>query len=196
MYFLILRSVLTFPLSNFPYFVFPFSHSFFRIPFFAFRFSHSFFRISFFEFTFRIYFFRNYFFRIYFFLPSFLNFCFSNFLFFRISFFRISFFFEFPFFAFPFFSLPNVFNYNSFYSFGNYLLDAIDFGWDNEFPKTTETVKEFEIGEYPITNKQFAEFVTSGNYNNPKYWNKKDWEWKQSIKLVRFYVSCVLTYSS
>jgi len=61
--------------------------------------------------------------------------------------------------------------------------DAIDFGWDNEFPLKNEKVEEFEIGEYPITNKQFAEFVTSGNYNNPKYWKEHDWKWKQSIKL-------------
>jgi len=60
--------------------------------------------------------------------------------------------------------------------------DSITFGWDNEFPEAQVAVPEFEIGEYPITNGQFLKFLTSDNYNNPRFWGN-DWKWKQSANL-------------
>lgn len=60
--------------------------------------------------------------------------------------------------------------------------DTIPFGWDNEFPASKVDVSGFEIGEYPITNGQFMKFVSSGNYENPKFWGG-DWKWKQSMNM-------------
>jgi formylglycine-generating enzyme required for sulfatase activity len=64
------------------------------------------------------------------------------------------------------------------------VVDSVEFGWDNEFPACQRMVEDFEIGKYPITNSQFLEFVSSGAYNEPKFWREKDWEWKTAAQLV------------
>jgi len=57
------------------------------------------------------------------------------------------------------------------------------FGWDNEFQEHRVFVKEFEIENVNVTNRQFMEFVTSREYENKVYWRQQDWEWKETNKM-------------
>jgi ergothioneine biosynthesis protein EgtB len=55
----------------------------------------------------------------------------------------------------------------------------IPFGWDNEFSQTNTAVPAFRIDSLPVTNGLFLEFVTSGAYDDERYWLVEDWRWKQ-----------------
>src|SRR6185437_10729315 len=41
-----------------------------------------------------------------------------------------------------------------------------------EVPEHKVKVESFEIGEYETTNQEFKEFVDSGGYQNPQFWNE------------------------
>jgi ergothioneine biosynthesis protein EgtB len=56
--------------------------------------------------------------------------------------------------------------------------DALEFGWDNEFPEFNVEVPEFRMDSLPVTNGRFLEFVESGGYANPRWWLQEDWRWK------------------
>lgn len=58
--------------------------------------------------------------------------------------------------------------------------DGLDFGWDNEFPRATVAVPNFEIDSTPVTNGEFLEFVESGAYGRRALWSEEDWSWKES----------------
>jgi ergothioneine biosynthesis protein EgtB len=51
------------------------------------------------------------------------------------------------------------------------------FGWDNEFEVATMGVPEFAIAAYPVTNREFLEFVRAGGYKDKSVWSAEDWEW-------------------
>jgi formylglycine-generating enzyme required for sulfatase activity len=51
------------------------------------------------------------------------------------------------------------------------------FGWCNEFGETIVEVPEFAIDKYPITNRQFLDFVETGGYQNKDYWSAAGWSW-------------------
>jgi iron(II)-dependent oxidoreductase len=57
--------------------------------------------------------------------------------------------------------------------------DEIEWGWDNEFSKSQVDVPAFSVDSLNVTNGEFLEFVTSGNYDNPQYWRPEDWIWKE-----------------
>lgn len=40
-------------------------------------------------------------------------------------------------------------------------------------------VPAFSVDSLNVTNGEFLEFVTSGNYDNPQYWRPEDWIWKE-----------------
>ncbi len=42
--------------------------------------------------------------------------------------------------------------------------------YDNEKPIHPVQLSPFWIGKYPVTNKEFAEFIKQGGYKNKKYW--------------------------
>jgi len=58
--------------------------------------------------------------------------------------------------------------------------DEIPFGWDNEFPKRTVAVPEFEIGIHNVTNAEFLEFVEAGGYRREELWEPEGWRWVRS----------------
>ncbi|HWP24520.1 MAG TPA: SUMF1/EgtB/PvdO family nonheme iron enzyme [Candidatus Binatia bacterium] len=58
----------------------------------------------------------------------------------------------------------------------------IHFGWDNEFGETFVEVPQFKIDSLPVTNQQYFEFVNSAGYEDPRYWRRQDWAWKQLEK--------------
>ena len=61
--------------------------------------------------------------------------------------------------------------------------EAMDFGWDNEFPSITVTVPEFVIDSTPVTNAEFLEFVAAGGYGRRELWDEADWSWKEQAGL-------------
>jgi ergothioneine biosynthesis protein EgtB len=61
--------------------------------------------------------------------------------------------------------------------------DALDFGWDNEFPAMKVEVPSFKIDSLPVTNGRFFEFVQSGEYDNRRWWSEQDWRWKVRASL-------------
>ena len=61
--------------------------------------------------------------------------------------------------------------------------DDLDFGWDNEFTRTTVAVPAFRIDSTPVTNGEFLDFVESGAYERPALWADGDWSWKENAGL-------------
>jgi gamma-glutamyl hercynylcysteine S-oxide synthase len=61
--------------------------------------------------------------------------------------------------------------------------DALQFGWDNEFPELRVQVPRFSLDSLPVTNGRFLEFVESGGYEEPEWWSEEDWLWKASAGL-------------
>jgi ergothioneine biosynthesis protein EgtB len=55
----------------------------------------------------------------------------------------------------------------------------LDFGWDNEFAAISVHVPAFDMDSLPVTNGEFLEFVTSGGYDEERFWRPEDWKWKQ-----------------
>jgi ergothioneine biosynthesis protein EgtB len=52
------------------------------------------------------------------------------------------------------------------------------FGWDNEFEAHSAEVPAFQIDRYPVTNRQYLEFMADGGYEMRALWNEEDWNWK------------------
>ena len=57
------------------------------------------------------------------------------------------------------------------------------FGWDNEFERHTVDVPAFAIDQYPVTNREFLNFINGGGYENRELWSDAAWAWttKQNI---------------
>ncbi len=46
-------------------------------------------------------------------------------------------------------------------------------------PKTTETISsDFSMSKFPITNRQFGQFILDGGYAEHSYWTTNGWAWK------------------
>lgn len=58
--------------------------------------------------------------------------------------------------------------------------DALDFGWDNEFPGHEVDVPAFELDDRPVTNAEFLEFVEAGGYAQRGLWSEEAWSWLAS----------------
>ena len=54
------------------------------------------------------------------------------------------------------------------------------FGWDNEFEAHRVNVPAFAIDQYPVTNRQYLEFIDAGGYETRTFWGdaNEDWDWK------------------
>lgn len=53
------------------------------------------------------------------------------------------------------------------------------FRWDNEHPQHACPVAAFEIDTLPVTNAEFAEFVSAGGYARREWWTEDAWSWVQ-----------------
>jgi ergothioneine biosynthesis protein EgtB len=51
------------------------------------------------------------------------------------------------------------------------------FGWDNEFEAHRVHVPAFSIDLHKVTNRDFAEFVQAGGYQEPSLWSAEGWRW-------------------
>ncbi len=47
------------------------------------------------------------------------------------------------------------------------------YGWDNEYGRYEEDVKEFKTSKFLVSNGEFMEFVQSGAYNDKEFWDEE-----------------------
>ena len=50
------------------------------------------------------------------------------------------------------------------------------FSFDNERPRHRVWLDSFEIARLPVSNAEFAEFISAGGYRNPLLWLSEGWE--------------------
>jgi 5-histidylcysteine sulfoxide synthase len=64
------------------------------------------------------------------------------------------------------------------------------YGWDNEYGYRQVSVNSFAVSQYMITNGEFKKFVDNGGYENPTYWDKEAWQWKNhyQVKYPKFWL--------
>ncbi len=58
------------------------------------------------------------------------------------------------------------------------------FGWDNEFERHTVDVPTFAIDQYPVTNREFLNFIHAGGYENRALWSDAAWAWKNEHSIT------------
>ena len=51
--------------------------------------------------------------------------------------------------------------------------------YDGELPQHQVTLSAYCISKYPLTNAQYAIFVTAGGYQECHYWTGAGWQWKE-----------------
>jgi 5-histidylcysteine sulfoxide synthase len=54
------------------------------------------------------------------------------------------------------------------------------FGWDSEYGSLEVEVKPFLASRYMISNGEFQQFLEVGGYENPQFWSKEAWEWREA----------------
>lgn len=47
------------------------------------------------------------------------------------------------------------------------------YGWDNEYGKYEESVSEFQVSKFLVSNGEFMDFVRDGAYENEEYWDEE-----------------------
>ncbi|MCW8896009.1 MAG: 5-histidylcysteine sulfoxide synthase [Sulfurimonas sp.] len=47
------------------------------------------------------------------------------------------------------------------------------YGWDNEYGKYEESVNEFKVSKFLVSNGEFMEFVKDGGYEKQEYWDEE-----------------------
>jgi ergothioneine biosynthesis protein EgtB len=53
------------------------------------------------------------------------------------------------------------------------------FGFDSEGPRHKVFIYPFEISEQPVTCGEYAEFISDGGYQDPRWWLSLGWEFRQ-----------------
>lgn len=54
----------------------------------------------------------------------------------------------------------------------------LSFGWDNEFGQREVRVKDFQVTQQLISNREFYDFVKSGHYVLDQYWSPEGLKWR------------------
>ena len=54
--------------------------------------------------------------------------------------------------------------------------DGSGFAFDNEGPRHTAWIPDFEIASHPVTNGDFARFIDDGGYRRPDLWLAAGWD--------------------
>lgn len=54
---------------------------------------------------------------------------------------------------------------------GTYPIGDDDSDYDDEKPAHTVTLEPFQIGQFPVTNAEYALFIEAGGYNGEQWWN-------------------------
>ncbi|MDR6237256.1 ergothioneine biosynthesis protein EgtB [Aureibacter tunicatorum] len=61
--------------------------------------------------------------------------------------------------------------------------DKGEFSFDNEKPVHEVYVKQYNIADRLVTNKEYLEFIEDGGYETFKYWLSEGWEWVQNNQI-------------
>jgi formylglycine-generating enzyme required for sulfatase activity len=62
-----------------------------------------------------------------------------------------------------------------------------DFCYDNEIPEHKTYLNPYQIDRYPVTNREFIDFIDSGGYQDYRFWLSDGWdlvnekEWKAPL---------------
>ncbi|HAX78208.1 MAG TPA: ergothioneine biosynthesis protein EgtB [Cyanobacteria bacterium UBA11372] len=67
------------------------------------------------------------------------------------------------------------------FAMGNDSIDALD----NESPRHRVDLDTYYIDRYPVTCKQYREFMQAGGYQNPKLWSDEGWKWLQENPVTK-----------
>ena len=59
--------------------------------------------------------------------------------------------------------------------------EAVDFGWDNEFPEHRVEVRDFAIDRTPVTIADWLGFMEDAGYRRPELWLPGDWKWRAKL---------------
>lgn len=57
--------------------------------------------------------------------------------------------------------------------------DAVRYGWDNEYGRHTETLRDFAASRFLVSNGEFLPFVTAGGYEDPQWWTEEGAAWRR-----------------
>ena len=57
--------------------------------------------------------------------------------------------------------------------------NSLTYGWDIDYGNLTVEVQPFLVSKYLISNQEFLEFIRDDGYNNPEFWDRESWNWKQ-----------------
>ena len=58
------------------------------------------------------------------------------------------------------------------------------FAYDNERPARDAATGAYEIARYPVTNREYLEFIAAGGYLDPVLWSAEGWSWRCRADLV------------
>jgi gamma-glutamyl hercynylcysteine S-oxide synthase len=67
------------------------------------------------------------------------------------------------------------------FDMGNDSIDASD----NERPRHRVYLDTYSIDRYPVTCKQYREFMEAGGYQNRKFWSDEGWKWLQENPVTK-----------
>lgn len=57
------------------------------------------------------------------------------------------------------------------------------YGWDNEYGEYKESVADFEVSKYLVSNAEYMEFLNAGGYEERKFWSEEGWSFVESREL-------------
>ncbi len=55
---------------------------------------------------------------------------------------------------------------------------AASYGWDNEYGSHEASIPAFQASRYPVSNREFLDFVEDGGYANAAHWEQEGLAWK------------------
>jgi len=55
---------------------------------------------------------------------------------------------------------------------------------DNERPRHLQYLPTYYIDRYPVSRGQYRQFIGDGGYQNPEFWSKEGWQWRQAAQIT------------
>lgn len=52
--------------------------------------------------------------------------------------------------------------------------------FDDERPQHPVSLAAYWIDKYEVTNQQYAKFIEAGGYDQPEWWTRAGWQWKEA----------------
>jgi iron(II)-dependent oxidoreductase len=57
--------------------------------------------------------------------------------------------------------------------------DGASFAYDNELPAHSVYLPAYKIDRLPVTNEDYARFITEGGYGRREWWSAEGWDWRE-----------------